>query len=70
MDYMKNGRRKTVDGRELIFIRCDRAGNEIPEERLRGLGISNPTIEQIVGDVAVRSADGPNGEFSAGIISG
>jgi len=72
MDYLKNGRRKTVDGRELTFIRCDRDGNEIPETVLRGLAITNPTIERIVSDVAGRlnmvSEDGYT--FEDSIISG
>ncbi|MDR1132071.1 MAG: hypothetical protein LBL15_06610 [Oscillospiraceae bacterium] len=70
MDYTKNGKRQTVDGRELTFIRCDRAGNVIPEESLCGLGISNPTIERIVSDVAGRITAGPDGEISEGLITG
>lgn len=70
MDYLKNGKRKTIGGRELTFIRCDKDGNIIPEEALRSLSITNSTIERIVSDVAVRiSADGDN-LFSEGIITG
>ena len=72
MDHLKNGKRKTVDGRELTFIRCDRDGNEIPEAVLRGLGITNPTIERIVNDVSVRlSVGGEDGySFEDSIITG
>ena len=70
MDYLKNGRRKTIDGQELTFIRCDKDGNIIPEDALRNLSITNSTIERIVSDVAVRiSADGDS-VFSEGIITG
>lgn len=67
MDYLGNGKRKTVDGRELSFIRCDRNGDIIPEENLRALGISNPTIERIVSDVAGRITINDDGSFSGGI---
>ena len=72
MDHLKNGKRKTVDGRELTFIRCDRDGNEISEGVLRGLGITNATIERIVSDVAVRlSAGSEDGyTFEDSIITG
>ncbi|NLH01325.1 MAG: hypothetical protein GX488_05415 [Clostridiales bacterium] len=73
MDYMKHGKRKTIGGQELVFIRCDKDGNVIPEETLRSLGITNSTIERIVGDVAGRIAAGgtaPDGTFSDGIITG
>lgn len=70
MDYLKNGKRKTIGGKELTFIRCDRDGNVIPEDALRNLSITNSTIERIVSDVAVRiSADGDS-VFSEGIITG
>lgn len=70
MDYLKHGKRKTIGGGELTFIRCDKNGNVIPEEALRNLSITNSTIERIVSDVAVRiSADG-DGVFSEGIITG
>lgn len=71
MDYLKNGKRKTVDGRELTFIRCDRDGNVIPDETFKSLGITNPTIERIVSDVAGRiSMTDEGGTFSDGIITG
>lgn len=72
MDYLKNGKRKTIGGKELTFIRCDRDGNIIPEDSLRNLGITNPTIEHIVSGVAGRitlSGD-ENGTFEDGIITG
>lgn len=70
MDYLKNGKRKTIGGQELTFIRCDKDGNIIPEDALRNLSITNSTIERIVSDVAVRiSADGDS-VFSEGIITG
>ncbi len=71
MDYLKNGKRRTVDGRELTFIRCDREGNVIPEEELRSLGITNPTIERIVSGVAGRiTMNDSGGTFSDSIITG
>ena len=70
MDYMRNGKRRTIGGEELTFIRCDKDGNVIPEEALRNLSITNSTIERIVSDVAVRISAGGDGTFSEGIITG
>ena len=72
MDYLKNGKRRTIGGKELTFIRCDRDGNIIPEEALRNLGITNPTIEHIVSGVAGRiTMSGDEiGAFEEGIITG
>jgi len=70
MDYLKNGKRKTIGGKELTFIRCDKDGNVIPEEALRSLSITNSTIERIVSDVAVRISGDGAGVFSEGIITG
>ena len=72
MDYLKHAKRKTLGREELIFIRCDKDGNVIPEETLNSMSITNSTIERIVTDVAGRiSADGKDGGsyFSEGIIS-
>jgi len=73
MDNRKNGRRRTIDGVELTFVRCDKDGNVINEEALRGLGITNSTIERIVSGVAGRispSAGGTvSGASSDGIIT-
>ena len=72
MDYLKNGKRRTIGGKELTFIRCDRDGNIISEEVLRNLGITNPTIEHIVSGVAGRitlSGD-ESGTFEDGMITG
>lgn len=70
MDYLKHGKRKTIGGEELTFIRCDKDGNVIPEEALRSLSITNSTIERIVSDVAVRISGDGDGVFSEGIITG
>jgi hypothetical protein len=73
MDYLKHAKRKTLGREELIFIRCDKDGNVIPEEMLNNLSITNSTIERIVTDVAGRiSADGESeaGYYSEGIITG
>lgn len=70
MDYLKHGKRRTIGGEELIFIRCDKDGNVIPAEALRNLSITNSTIERIVSDVAVRISAGGDGTFSEGIITG
>ena len=69
MDYMKNGKRGTIDGNELVFIRCDRDGKIIPKETLKDLNITNSTIERIVSGVAGRIASA-DGDFEVGIISG
>ena len=69
MDYLKNGKHRTIGGRELTFIRCDREGNIIPEEALRGLGITNPTIEHIVSGVAGRITMSDGNTFEEGIIT-
>ncbi|MBP8640378.1 MAG: hypothetical protein KBI01_05695 [Oscillospiraceae bacterium] len=70
MDYLKHGKRKTIGGEELTFIRCDKDGNVIPEEALRNLSITNSTIERIVSEVAVRISSGGESSFSEGIITG
>ncbi|MEG1108553.1 MAG: hypothetical protein RSD32_05615 [Oscillospiraceae bacterium] len=62
MDYMKNAKRKTIDGAELCFIRCDKNGNEIPEAALRGMNFTNATVERIVSEVASRVAGSAEGE--------
>ena len=72
MDYLKHAKRKTIGREELIFIRCDKDGNIIPEDSLRNMSITNSTIERIVSDVAVRISSGSaNGDdmFSDGIIT-
>lgn len=72
MDYLKHAKRRTVGGDELVFIRCDKDGNVIPEEMLVNFNITNSTIERIVSDVAGRiSAGSANGgsSFSEGIIT-
>jgi len=72
MDYMKHSQRRTFGSGELVFIRCDKNGNPIPEESLKSYGITNSTIERIVGGVAGRisaeSTDG-DGSFSGSIIT-
>ena len=74
MDYLKNGKRKTIGGRELTFIRCDKDGNVISEDALRNLSITNSIIERIVSDVAGRisfdESSSAEGVFSEGIITG
>ncbi|MEG0778642.1 MAG: hypothetical protein RR147_02595 [Oscillospiraceae bacterium] len=73
MDYMKNAKRRTFGSEELVFIRCDRDGNIIPEEKLPNLKITNSTIERIVTEVAGRisadSALSAEGIFSEGIAT-
>ena len=71
MDYLKHGKKRKIDGSELTFIRCDRFGNEIPEESLGLLSLTNPTIERIVGEVAGRVGGEPeaDGSFSQGFVS-
>lgn len=67
MDYMKHAKRETIGGEELIFVRCDKEGNVIPEERIRELNYTNSTIEKIVTEVAGRINGGP--DFSEGITT-
>jgi len=69
MDYMKHGKRRTIGGEEFTLIRCDKDGNVIPDEALRKLSITTPTIERIVSDVAVRISAGGDGTFSEGVIT-
>ncbi|NCB74474.1 MAG: hypothetical protein EOM51_07010 [Clostridia bacterium] len=70
MNYSERGARKTLGGRELTFIRCDRDGNIIEEATLKNLGITNATIERIVGDVSARIAPTEaDGSFEGGIIT-
>lgn len=73
MDYQKNDKRRTIGGKELTFVRCDKDGNVIPEEALHSLGITNSTIERIVSGVAGRispsAEDAALGTFSEGIIT-
>lgn len=73
MGYMKHARRRTVGSDELVFIRCDKDGNIIPDEQLKSFGITNSTIEHIVSDVAGRissSDESGDGSFSKEIITG
>jgi len=65
MQYLKNSKRKTLDGGELRFVRCDRDGNIIPAESLQNLSITNSTIERIVGGVSRRlSSHGEDGAIT------
>ena len=48
MDYFTHGESRTIDGQSLRFIRCDSEGNVLTDAQLRGLEISNDTIESIV----------------------
>ena len=71
MNYSERGARKTLGGRELTFVRCDKDGNIIEENALRNLGITNATIERIVSDVSARIAPiDANGSYEDGIITG
>jgi len=71
MNYSEHGKRKTLGGRDLTFIRCDRDGNIIEEDALKHLEITNATIERIVGDVSARIAPiDADGSFEGGIITG
>ena len=70
MDYLKHGKRRTIGGEELTFIRCDKDGNIIPEDALRNLSITNSTIERIVSEVAVRISSDGEAAFSEGILTG
>ena len=70
MDYLKNGKRKTIGGEELTFIRCDKEGNIIPEDTLKNFSITNSTIERIVSEVAVRISSGGESTFPEGTITG
>ena len=54
MDYFNHGESRTIDGRELRFIRCDREGNDLSAAQLRGLDIVNDTIESIVSEASGR----------------
>ena len=54
MDYMKNVSRRTIGTQELLFIRCDKEGNELSERELASLNFSNSTIDRVVGAAAER----------------
>ena len=48
MDYLTHAARRTIDGRELNFIRCDGDGNVLTDRELAALSVTNPTIDSIV----------------------
>lgn len=54
MDYLTHAESRTIDGRQLHFIRCDKNGSILSDEELRALCITNPTIEALVGEVSAR----------------
>lgn len=39
---------KTAALEEMVFIRCDKSGRELPPELLQGLNLSNSTIDRLV----------------------
>lgn len=72
MDYMKHAVRRTIGTQELSFIRCDKNGNVIPEEKLSELNFSNSTIERIVGAAAGRISglgEAADGVYSDGLVT-
>lgn len=72
MDYMKNAVRRTIGSGELLFIRCDKDGNELTEAELSRLNFTNSTIERVVGAAAERIApfsEASDSIYSDGIIT-
>jgi hypothetical protein len=72
MDYMKNAVRRTIGSGELLFIRCDKDGNELSETELSRLNFSNSTIERVVGAAAERISpvfEPSEGIYSDGIVT-
>lgn len=69
MDYLKNAEKRIIDGRMLSFIRCDKDGNEIPADKLREINFTNPTIDKLVTETAVRMGVevDENGIFGVGV---
>lgn len=66
MDYLSHAESRSIDGRQLYFIRCDKNGAVLSDEELRLMAVTNPTIEALVGEVSARIsfADGDDGAFS------
>lgn len=65
MDYLTHAASRTIDGRELNFIRCDSRGNVLTDEELSALSVTNPTIEGIVSLVSSRiSLDSEESAYS------
>ncbi|MGI5979599.1 MAG: hypothetical protein ACOX66_08920 [Oscillospiraceae bacterium] len=60
--------RRTIDGRELTFVRRASDGHELQESELAELGVTNDTITHIVSSVAGRIRAAADGSFSANII--
>lgn len=54
MDYLAHAESRSIDGRQLNFIRCDKNGTVLSDEELRGLNVTNSTIEALVGEVSAR----------------
>lgn len=72
MDYTKNALRRTIGTQELLFIRCDKEGNELSERELSALNFSNSTIERVVGAAAERISfvsEPSDSIYSDGIIT-
>ena len=72
MDYMKNALSRTIGSGELLFIRCDKDGDELSEAELSRLNFTNSTIERVVGGAAERIApifEASDGIYSDGIIT-
>jgi hypothetical protein len=59
--------RRTIDGRELTFVRRASDGHELQESELAEL-VTNDTITHIVSSVAGRIRAAADGSFSANII--
>lgn len=61
--------RRTIDGRELTFVRRTHNGRELSEAELRGLGFTNDTITKVVSEVAGRIVAGDDGSFNEGFTT-
>lgn len=70
MEHRENSSRRTIDGRELSFVRRTLDGRELSETELGAMELTNDTITRVVSAVAGRITAAEDGSFSENIVSG
>ena len=70
MEHSRDSARRTIDGRELTFVRRAGDGRMLSESELATLGLTNDMISRVVSSVAGRITSAADGSFSENIVSG
>ena len=69
MEHGTDGARRTIEGRELRFVRRAGDGRTLSAAELAALDLTNDTIERVVSSAARRIAASADGSFSENIVT-